>query len=35
MSHADALVCDGDQQQEAGHLFQNMEGPSCVDLLAT
>ena len=35
MSHADALVCDGDQQQEAGPSFQNMEGSSCVDLLAT
>ena len=30
MSHADVLVCDGDQQ-----LFQNMEGSSYVDGLAT
>ena len=35
MSHADVLVCDCDQQQEAGHLFQNVEGSSCVHLLAT
>ena len=34
MSHADALVCDGDQQQEAGPSF-SMKGSSCVDLLAT
>ena len=35
MSHADALVCDGDQQQETGTSFQNMEASSYVDLLAT
>ena len=37
MTHANVLVCDGDQQQEAGpgHLFQNMEGLGCVNLLAT
>ena len=33
MSHADVLVCNGDQQQE-GIFFQNREGSSCVDLLA-
>ena len=35
MSHADALVCDGDEQKEAGPSFYDMEGSSCVDLLAT
>ena len=35
MSHTDALVYDGVQQQEAGESFSNMELASCVDLLAT
>ena len=35
MSHIDVLVCDGDQQQEAGPSFQNMGGSSCVDQLIT
>ena len=35
MPPADVLVCDGDQQQEAGPSFSNMEGSSCVDRLAT
>ena len=30
MSHADAHVCDGDQQQEAAPSFSN-----CVDLIET
>ena len=34
MSHADVLVCDGDQHQEAGPSFYNMEVLSCVDLLS-
>ena len=34
MLHVDVLVCDGDQQQEAGQLFQNIGGSSCVDQLA-
>ena len=29
------VICDGDQQQEVGPFFQNMEGSSCVNLLAT
>ena len=32
MSHADVLVCDGDQQQEAGPSFSKYG--SCVDRLA-
>ena len=35
MSHADVLVYNGDQQQEAGHIFQDMEGSTCLYLLAT
>ena len=35
MSHADVLACDGDQQKRRVLIFQNMEGSSCVDLLAT
>ena len=35
MSHEDTLICDGDQQQEAGPFFQNMKGSICIDLLAT
>ena len=34
MSHADVLVCDGDQQQEAGPSFSKYGGSSYVDLLA-
>ena len=35
MSHADIHICDGDQQQGKGHLFQIIGGPSCVvDLLS-
>ena len=34
MSHADVLVCDGDQQQVAGPFFQNMGCSSCVYQLA-
>ena len=35
MSHADTLVCNCDQQQEAGTFFQNIESSSCVDLITT
>ena len=35
MSHADVLVCDSDHNKMQGHPYQNMEGSSCVDRLAT